>query len=65
METELKALEEKLDELVGLCQRLRVDNKQLRQQLAQVLNDNKRLSDKISGAKSRLETLLNQIPEGE
>jgi cell division protein ZapB len=65
MEEELKALEAKLDELVGLCQHLRTDNKQLRQQLAQAINENKQLNDKISGAKTRLESLLAQIPEAE
>jgi cell division protein ZapB len=46
-----------------LCQRLRNDNHQLRQQLATALNENRLLEEKISGATSRLENLLNQIPE--
>ncbi|HTP96256.1 MAG TPA: hypothetical protein VMK05_10415 [Burkholderiales bacterium] len=65
MEAEIKTLEVKLDELVRLCQQLRADNKRLRQQLAQAVNDNKQLSEKISGAKSSLEVLLTRIPEGE
>ena len=63
MEAELKSLEQKVNHFVELCQRLRVDNQQLRQQLASALNENKQLEEKISNATSRLENLLNQIPE--
>ncbi len=63
MEAELKTLEQKINQFVELCQRLRTDNQQLRQQLASSLNENKQLEEKISNATSRLENLLNQIPE--
>ncbi|MBX9812064.1 MAG: hypothetical protein K2Y16_10720 [Burkholderiales bacterium] len=63
MEAELKSLEQKINQFVELCQRLRTDNQQLRQQLASILNENKQLEEKISNATSRLERLLNQIPE--
>ncbi len=64
MESELIALEEKINQFVQLCQRLRAENVQLRQQLVTVVNENRQLSEKVNGAKLRLETLLNQIPEG-
>lgn len=63
MEAELKALEEKIAQIVHLCQHLREENVQLRQQLATALNDNKQLNDKVSGAAQRLETLLETLPE--
>lgn len=63
MEAELKALEQKINQFVELCQRLRIDNQQLRQQLASILNENKQLEEKINNATGRLENLLNQIPE--
>ncbi len=63
MEAELKSLEQKLNRFVELCQRLRADNLQLRQQLASAMNDNKHLTEKIGTATNRLENLLNQIPE--
>jgi cell division protein ZapB len=65
MESDLKALEQKLTQFVALCQRLRMDNQQLRQQLATAMSDNKHLSEKIGTATNRLENLLNQIPEEE
>ena len=65
METELNSLEQKLNQVVELCQRLRTDNQQLRQQLASALSDNKHLNEKIDTAGNRLESLLQQLPEDE
>jgi len=63
MDVELKSLEDKINQFVTLCQRLRSDNHDLRQQLASAHNDNKQLNEKIGDAKTRLESLLAQIPE--
>jgi len=63
MEAELKSLEQKLTQFVELCQRLRMDNQELRQQLASVLSENKQLAEKIGTATDRLESLLLQLPE--
>ena len=63
MEAELKALEDKISQLVQLCQRLRTENLQLRQEMAGVQNENSLLAGKIGTAKDRLEQLLQQIPE--
>jgi cell division protein ZapB len=63
MEAELKALEDRVSQLVQLCQRLRTENLRLRQEVAGVQNDNHHLAEKIETAKSRLEHLLEQIPE--
>ena len=65
MEADLKALEEKIGQFVELAQRLRADNSTLRQQLAQVMNENRRLSEKVDGAKARLEALLERMPDVE
>jgi cell division protein ZapB len=65
MEAELKALEEKINQFVQVCQNLRADNHHLRQQLATSLSENKQLETKIDSAKKRLEALLRHIPEYE
>lgn len=65
MEAELKSLEAKVGQFVELCQRLREDNQQLRQELASAVSQSKRLEEKISSATSRLETLLAQMPPEE
>ena len=63
MEAELKSLEQKLTQVVALCQRLRSDNVELRQQLASALDANRSLSAKIGTASERIEALLTQLPE--
>jgi uncharacterized protein (TIGR02449 family) len=63
MEAELKSLEQKISEFIEQGQRLRVDNQQLRQQLASAINENRQLEEKISNATIRLENLLNQLPD--
>ncbi len=63
MEAELSALEERIRQAVELCQRLRAENTDLRQRLARLESDNRRLTDKVNGARERLEGLLRQIPE--
>ena len=43
MDAEIRSLEEKINQFVALCQRLRADNHQLRQQLASAQSENKHL----------------------
>lgn len=64
MEAELNALDDKIRQLLQLCQKLRKDNSALRQQLATVHNQTKLLEERIGAARTRLETLLEQVPEG-
>ncbi len=64
MEAELTTLDEKINQLVQLTQELRKDNSRLRQDLASIQIENKRLSGKVDVAKTRLEALLSEIPEG-
>lgn len=62
MEDELAGLEAKITEMATLCQHLRRENTDLRQQLAASVGENKQLARKIAEAKIRLETLLEKIP---
>lgn len=62
MEDELANLEAKISQMAALCQQLRRENIELRQQLAATSGDNKLLARKIAEAKTRLETLLEKIP---
>lgn len=64
MDSELNSLEAKVAQFVTLCERLRAENTTLRQQLAKAQSDAKQLNEKIDGAKSRLEGLLNRLPAG-
>ena len=62
MEAEFNSLQAKVEQFVELCERLRAENSDLRQQLAAAQSDAKRLHEKIDGAKERLEGLLNRLP---
>jgi len=63
MDAEIVALEERIRQAVDLCQRLRGENSDLRQRVAQLQNENRQLAEKITSARERLEGLLEQIPE--
>ena len=63
MEAEFDSLEGKVSQVAQVCDRLRTENVELRQQLAIAQNDAKRLAEKIDGAKARLESLLVRLPE--
>ena len=62
MEAELNSLEAKVAQFVSLCERLRAENADLKQQLAAARSDAKRLHEKIDTAKARLEGLLSRLP---
>ncbi len=62
VETEFNSLEEKVAQFVSLCERLRAENNDLKQQLAAARSDAKRLHEKIHSATARLEGLLARLP---
>ena len=62
MDAEFNSLEAKVAQFVSLCERLRAENLTLRKELLAAQNDAKRLNEKIDGARSRLEGLLNRLP---
>jgi cell division protein ZapB len=62
VEAELNSLETKVAQFVALCERLRAENAELRQQLVAARTDAKRLHENIDGARSRLEGLLARLP---
>ena len=56
-------METKVAQFVTLCERLRAENVDLRQQLAAAKSDAKRLNEKIDGARAKVEQLLQRLPE--
>ncbi|MEI7842210.1 MAG: hypothetical protein WCI39_04180 [Gallionellaceae bacterium] len=63
MQVELNSLENKLAQLVQLTKRMREENHQLRQDLAEALSHARQSDDKINSAKSRLEHILTKLPD--
>ena len=59
----MKAEFDSLAQLVQLSQRLRAENHELRQALAECRSNERHCNDKIEQAKGRLEKLLQQLPE--
>lgn len=50
--------------LVTLCQSLRSESLELRQALAQAQDETKQLKEQMAKASTRLEALIDQLPEG-
>lgn len=65
MENELNSLESKIQQMVQLCQNLRTGNQNLRQQLAALTREQKRMEEHMMQARIRMEALLEKIPESE
>ena len=62
MEAEFNSLEAKVAQFVALCERLRAENVELKQQLAAAQSDARRLNEKIDGARTRIAGLINRLP---
>ena len=63
MNVELDRLEAKIRQVTDLCQTLRRENISLRQQLLSTQQDNKQIGIRLESAKTRLQTLLDKLPE--
>ncbi len=63
MKNELDSLEHKLAQLVRVSQRLRDENHELRQALADSESRHRQCNDKLNHAKARLKKLLTRLPE--
>ena len=63
MHAELETLEAKIRQVAELCHNLRRDNIALRQQLLTTQQDNKQLTSRLEAAKTRLQSLLQTLPE--
>ena len=63
MHAELDTLEAKIRQVPELCHTLRQDNIALRQQVLAAQQDNKQLTTRLEAAKTRLQALLDTLPE--
>jgi len=63
MDVDLKALEDKLTQLIAFCQSLRSENLELRQNLVKAQDDTRQLKDSMTQASVRLEALIEQLPQ--
>lgn len=63
MDADLKSLEAKLTKLIELTQNLRTENAALRQELVQAQSESKRLRENVDVVSSRLEAIIERLPE--
>ncbi len=63
MDADFASLEAKVAQFVNLCERLRAENSDLRQQLAAAQGDAKRLNDRIDSARAKLTLLIDRLPD--
>ncbi|MHB1352597.1 MAG: hypothetical protein ACYC5S_10045 [Thiobacillus sp.] len=63
MHAELDTLEAKVRQVAELCHNLRRENVALRQQLVAAQHENKQAAARLDAAKSRLQALLEKLPE--
>lgn len=65
MEADLKILEDKLTQLIALCQTLRSENFELRQDIARTQEEARQLKDNMTLASQKLKTLIERLPHDE
>ncbi|HJV24914.1 MAG TPA: hypothetical protein VJ673_04465 [Aromatoleum sp.] len=63
MDAELYKLENQIEQLIGLYETCKADGRELRARLARLEAENRVLADKVRLATSRLESVLEQLPE--
>jgi cell division protein ZapB len=63
VDAEFASLDAKVAQFVSLCERLRAENVDLRQQLASAQSDARRLNDRINSARAKLEQLIERLPD--
>lgn len=62
MDKELAALAQKIQLAAELCQRLRKENQNLRQELAAAQQKVKLMNTRLDEAKTRVESLIDSLP---
>lgn len=62
MDADIKALEEKLSQLITLCSKLRAENAQLRTDLTASQTDRAVLQNNMSQASERIAALMESLP---
>jgi cell division protein ZapB len=61
IESEMKHLESRIDDLVALCQRLRDENKLLRDQQSSLMQERAKLIEKNEMARMRVEAIVSRL----
>ena len=63
VDADFTSLKAKVAQFVSLCERLRAENVDLRQQLAVAQGDAKRLNERLDSAREKLALLIERLPD--
>ena len=63
MDADLSSLERKIEQAVAFCQTLREENHALRDRVAALEQEKQALAGKMDEARTRLEALMDRLPE--
>lgn len=58
---DIKVLEERIDDLIGVCRRLREENEGLRHSQESLIEERAKLAEKNKMARSRLESIVDRL----
>jgi len=61
MNREIQVLEERIDDLIGVCRRLREENDGLRHSQETLIEERAKLAEKNKMARSRLESIIDRL----
>ena len=62
MDADLKVLEQKVMQLISLCDTLRIENAELRLSLTAIESDSATLKSNMAKASERIESLIGSLP---
>ena len=63
MDDEISLLEQQIEQLIGLYENLKGENRDLRSRVSALEADKRRLSDKVDRAAAQIESVLEQLPQ--
>lgn len=61
IEKDLRVLEQRVDDLIGACRRLKQENDNLRTSRDSLIEEKTKLAEKNRLARTRLETIVNRL----
>ena len=61
IEKDLRSLEQRVDDLIGACRRLKEENDNLRSSRDSLIEERSKLAEKNRMARTRLETIVNRL----
>jgi cell division protein ZapB len=62
MDIDISSLEAKIEQVVAFCQELRAENIALRDRIASLEQDKQALTERMTAARERIETIVERLP---